>query len=158
MAKHIPPTDEELYQIEALACDATPGPWEPQVVLDYQTGESARVVVREVDDDEMEYVVERERDLSETDQAYIAALHPDEALRLVREIRRLRRVEQRHESLCSVLQHLNVFLQRRGLVAQAQRFVEVRAQLERIQPEQFDLQMEGESVTPARREAAASLA
>jgi hypothetical protein len=42
-----------------------------------------------------------------------------------------------------VLQHLNTFLERRGLVAQAQRFVEVRAQLERIQPEVLDAEAAG---------------
>lgn len=154
MAKHIPPSDPELFQIEALACDATPGPWEPQVVLDYQTGESARVVVHApAGDAEPTYVVERERDLAEADQAYIAALHPDAVLRLVREIRRLRRVEERYESLCSVVQHLDAFLERRGLVAQAQRFVEVRAQLQRIQPEAVD---GAGAPSGARREPAAS--
>jgi hypothetical protein len=135
MAKHIPPTDHELHAIEALAVDATPGPWEPQVVMDYQTGESARVVVRAAAEDEMQYVVEREHDLGEADQAYIAAMHPDAALRLVREIRRLRRVQERYDMMCDMLQHLDAFLERRGLVAQAQRFVEVRAQMERIHPD-----------------------
>jgi len=136
MAKHIPLTDSELHEIEALAVDATPGPWEPQVVLDYRTGESARVIVHAAaDEDEVEYVVERERELGDADQRYIAAMHPDAALRLVREIRRLRRVQERYEMMCGVVQHLNAFLERRGLVAQAQRFVEVRAQLERIHPD-----------------------
>jgi hypothetical protein len=136
MAKHIPLTDSELHEIEALAVDATPGPWEPQVVLDYRTGESARVIVHGgADDDAMEYVVEREHELAEPDQRYIAAMHPDAALRLVREIRRLRRVQERYDMMCGVVQHLNAFLERRGLVAQAQRFVEVRAQLERIAPD-----------------------
>lgn len=138
MAKHIPPTDQELHAIEALAVDATPGPWEPQVVMDYQTGESARVVVHAPADDEMQYVVEREHDLAEADQAYIAAMHPDAALRLVREIRRLRRVQERYDMMCDMLQHLDAFLERRGLVAQAQRFVEVRAQMERIHPDGTD--------------------
>jgi hypothetical protein len=136
MAKHIPLSDSELHEIEALALDATPGPWEPQVVLDYQSGESARVIVAGTGDDgEVQYVVERERDLAEADQRYVAAMHPDAVLRLVREIRRLRRVEERHEMMCGVVEHLNAFLERRGLVAQAQRFVEVRAQLERIHPD-----------------------
>ncbi|HEX8392653.1 MAG TPA: hypothetical protein VF665_09895 [Longimicrobium sp.] len=158
MAKHIPLTDQELYEIEALACDATPGPWEPQVVLDYVTGESARVVVHASEtDSELHYVVEREMEMSEADQRYIAAMHPDAGLRLVREIRRLRRVEERMDSLCSVLQHLNSFLERRGLVAQAQRFVEVRAQLERIQPDSFNAAPQ-DPTAPTRREPAASLA
>jgi len=136
MATHFPLTDQELFEIEALACDATPGPWEAQTVLDFQTGESTRVVAHVPPaEDEYVYVVERDGEIAEEDQRFIAALHPDAALRLVKEIRRLRRVEERHESLCSVLQHLNTFLERRGLVAQAQRFVEVRAQLERIHPE-----------------------
>jgi hypothetical protein len=139
MAKHIPLSDSELHEIEAIALDATPGPWEPQVVLDYQTGESARVVVYSPDeDDEVRYVVEREHEMTDADQRYIAAMHPDAALRLVREIRRLRRVQERYEMMCGVVQHLNTFLERRGLVAQAQRFVEVRAQLERIHPDGAD--------------------
>lgn len=136
MAKHIPLSDSELHAIEALALDATPGPWEPQVVMDYQTGESARVVVHASGgDDELRYVVEREHDLAEADQRFIAAMHPDAVLRLVREVRRLRKVQERYEMMCGIVEHLNAFLERRGLVAQAQRFVEVRAQLERIAPD-----------------------
>jgi hypothetical protein len=150
MAKHPPLTDSELFEIEALACDATPGPWEAQTVLDFQTGESTRVVAHPpAGSDEYLYVVEREGEMREEDQRYIAALHPDAALRLVREIRRLRRVEERYESLCSVLQHLNTFLERRGLVTQAQRFVEVRAQLERIHPEALDADAAGTAPAPA---------
>jgi hypothetical protein len=151
MAKHPPLTDQELFEIEALACDATPGPWEAQTVLDFQTGESTRVVAHAAPaDDDYVYVVERDGELDEADQRYIAALHPDAALRLVREIRRLRRVEERYESLCSVLQHLNTFLERRGLVATAQRFVEVRAQLERIHPEAMDADAPGTAASPAQ--------
>jgi hypothetical protein len=156
MAKHVPLTDRELFEIEALACDATPGPWEPQVVLDYVTGESARGVVQG-QAEEMRYVVEREHELTEADQAYIAALHPDAALRLVREIRRLRRVEERFETVCTVLQHLNAFLERRGLVAQAQRFVEVRAQLERLHPTGADAAA-AEVPGATRRQTTASVA
>lgn len=136
MAKLSPLNDQELFEIEALACDATPGPWEAQTILDFQTRESTRVVAHvPPGGDEYVYVVERDGEITEEDQRFIAALHPDSALRLVREIRRLRRVEERYETLCSVLQHLNAFLERRGLVSQAQRFVEVRAQLERLHPE-----------------------
>jgi lysyl-tRNA synthetase class II len=88
--------------------------------------------------------------VAEGDQRYIAAVDPDRVLGLVREIRRLRRVEERFESLCSVLQHLNTFLERRGLVTQAQRFVEVRAQLERIQPEAMDADPPVTAAEPAR--------
>jgi hypothetical protein len=151
MAKHSPLTDQELYEIEALACDATPGPWEAQTVLDFQTGESMRVVAHAPPSgDEYVYVVERDGEIAEDDQRYIAAVHPDKVLGLVREIRRLRRVEDRLQSLCSVLQHLNTFLERRGLVAQAQRFVEVRAQLERIQPEVLDAEAAGTAAGPAQ--------
>ena len=145
MAKHIPLSDSELHAIEALALDATPGPWEPQVVLDYGNGESARVIVHatDEDEDEVEYVVEREREMSDADHRYIAALHPDAVLRLVREIRRLRKMEERHEAICGMLQHLDAFLERRGLVAQAQRFVEVRAQLDRIHPDAPESAAEG---------------
>ena len=151
MAKHSPLIDRELFEIEALACDATPGPWEAHTVLDFQTGESTRVVAHAPrDSDEYLYVVERDGELSEEDQRFIAAMHPDSALRLVREIRRLRRVEERYETLCSIVQHLNTFLERRGLVAQAQRFVEVRAQLERIHPEAYGGETAGGVAPPAR--------
>src|SRR3954471_3315604 len=150
MAKHFPLTEQDLFEIEALACDATPGPWEAQTVLDFQTGESTRVVAHVPPaEDEYVYVVERDGELAEEDQRFIAALHPDAALRLVKEIRRLRRVEERHQSICSVLQHLNTFLERRGLVAQAQRFVEVRAQLERIHPEGYEGDAAGLPAAPA---------
>jgi hypothetical protein len=157
MAKHLPLTDQDLFEIEALACDATPGPWEAQTVLDFQTGESTRVVAHVPPTaDEYVYVVERDGEIAEEDQRFIAALHPDAALRLVKEIRRLRRVEEGHASLCSVLQHLNTFLERRGLVSQAQRFVEVRAQLERIHPDGVDAAADAPGT--AGRQAAASLA
>jgi hypothetical protein len=139
MAKHIPLSDSELHAIEALALDATPGPWEPQVVMDYQTGESARVVVHAPAGDELQYVVEGAQGLAEADQRFIAAMHPDAVLRLVREVRRLRKVQERHEMMCGIVEHLNAFLERRGLVAQAQRFVEVRAQLERMGPDGAEL-------------------
>jgi hypothetical protein len=136
MPKHLPPTDAELHELEALACDATRGPWEAQVVMDYETGESARVVVHvPAGEDVVVPVIERDRETAEADQHYIAAVHPDAVLRLVREVRRLRRMEERYETVASVLHHLDAFLERRGLVAQAQRFVEVRAQLERIHPD-----------------------
>jgi len=154
MAKHFPLTEQDLFEIEALACDATPGPWEAHTVLDFQSGESTRVVAHVPPaGDEYVYVVERDGEVTEEDQKYIATLHPDAALRLVKEIRRLRRVEERHQSLCSVLQHLNTFLERRGLVAQAQRFVEVRAQLERLHPEGYTPDTAGTAATPAERRA-----
>ncbi|HSU15068.1 hypothetical protein [Longimicrobium sp.] len=150
MAKQPPLTDQDLFEIETLACDATPGPWEAQTVLDFQTGESMRVVAHATPaGDEYVYVVERDGEVSEEDQRFIATMHPDAALRLVREIRRLRRVEERYQSLCSVLQHLNTFLERRGLVSQAQRFVEVRAQLERIHPESLEAGAPGTAPAPA---------
>jgi hypothetical protein len=152
MAKQSPPTDQELVEIEALACDATPGPWEAHTVLDFQTGDTTRVVARvPPGGDEYVYVVEPEGEMAEADQRYIAALHPDAALRLVREVRRLRKVEERYDTLRSVLEHLNTFLERRGLVAQAQRFVEVRAQLERIHPESAGAEgaLPGAAASPA---------
>ena len=156
MAKQFPLTEQDLFEIEALACDATPGPWEAHTVLDFQTGESTRVVAHAPPaSDEYVYVVERDGEITEEDQKYIASLHPDAALRLVKEIRRLRRVEERHESLCSVLQHLNTFLERRGLVAQAQRFVEVRAQLERINPEGYAPDTAATASGPGHRRARA---
>lgn len=138
MPKHAPLTDRQLHQIEALAVDATPGPWEAHTVLDYTTGETSRVVAHvPPGSDQYVSVVEPDGELREEDHAYIAAMHPDAVLDLVREVRRLRRVEDRHTMICSVLEHLNTFLERRGLVREAQRFVEVRAQLERIHPESF---------------------
>jgi hypothetical protein len=134
MHRKDPPTDRELREIETLACDATPGPWEPQIVLDYQTGEALRAVVRSADG-ECEIVVEPEVELTDANQRYIAAMHPDAVLHLVRELRRLRRVESRMETVMTLMNHLNEFLERRNLTAQAQRFVEVRAQLENIHPE-----------------------
>ncbi|HEU4560538.1 MAG TPA: hypothetical protein VFS20_21990 [Longimicrobium sp.] len=150
MPKHSPLTDQELFDLEALACDATPGPWEAQTVLDFQTGESTRVVAHAPAGGEYVYVVERDGELADGDQRYIAAVDPDRVLKLVREIRRLRRVEERFQSLCSVLQHLNDFLERRGLVAQAQRFVEVRAQLERIHPEVVGAEPPATAADPAQ--------
>jgi hypothetical protein len=134
MQKKAPPTDRELFEIESLACDATPGPWEPQVVLDYRSGEATRVIVRGVDEDG-EVVIDAEGQMTDADQRYIAALHPDAVLRLVRELRRLRRVEQRFDSALTLMNHLSEFLERRNLTAQAQRFVEVRAQVQHIHPE-----------------------
>lgn len=136
MPRKTPPTDRELFEIETLACDATPGPWEPQIVLDFQTGEAARAVVRSAAPPaDCELIVEPDTELSEANQRYIAALHPDEVLRLVREVRRLRRVEQRMETVVSLMNHLAEFLERRNLTAQAQRFVEVRSQLQHIHPD-----------------------
>ena len=136
MQKKAPPTDRELFEIETLACDATPGPWEPQLVLDYQTGEASRAVIRAAPPPaECEMIVEPDVDLTEPNQRYIAAMHPDAVLRLVREVRRLRRVEQRMETVITLMNHLGEFLERRNLTAQAQRFVEVRSQLENIHPD-----------------------
>jgi hypothetical protein len=159
MAKHTPLADQELFAIEALACDATPGPWEAQTVLDFKTGDSTRVVAHAPPaGGEYVYVVERDGEVAEGDQRYIAAVDPDKVLRLVREIRRLRRVEERLQSLCSVLQHLNTFLEHRGLVPQAQRFVEVRAQLERIHPEVLEADPPATDAGPAQGRARAMTA
>jgi len=135
MQKKAPPSDRELFEIESLACDATPGPWEPQVVMDYRTGEASRIIVRGTDGQEDEVVIDLDGGMSEADQRYIAALHPDAVLRIVREVRRLRRVEQRFDSALTLMNHLSEFLERRNLTAQAQRFVEVRAQVQRIHPD-----------------------
>jgi hypothetical protein len=136
MHKKSPLTDHDLFEIETVAVDATPGPWEAQMVLDFQTGEATRAVVRVAEpDSECDIVVERELELSEANQRYIAAMHPDAVLRLVKELRRLRRVEDRMGTVMTLMSHLNEFLERRNLTAQAQRFVEVRAQLETIHPD-----------------------
>lgn len=109
--QHPLPADRELFEIESLACDAAAGPLEP-------AGQGAV---------SPEEALERFRD----------RVDPDTALGLVREIRRLRRVEERFERLLAVAEHLNAFLERRGLAGQAQRFVEVRAQLEQMHPDAF---------------------
>jgi hypothetical protein len=135
MHKKAPLTDRDLFEIETVAVDATPGPWEPQMVLDFQSGEATRAVVRmSTPDADCEVIVEHP-DLAEADQRYIAAMHPDAVLRLVKELRRLRRVEERMGTMLTLMSHLNEFLERRNLTAQAQRFVEVRAQLENIHPD-----------------------
>jgi hypothetical protein len=136
MHKKAPLTDRDLFEIETVAVDATPGPWEAQMLLDYQTGEATRAVVRNLPPDgDCEVVVERDIELSDANQRYIAAMHPDQVLRLVKELRRLRRVEERMGTVLTLMNHLNEFLERRNLSAQAQRFVEVRAQLENIRPD-----------------------
>lgn len=98
-----PLLDDELFEIETLACDLAAGPLAP--------GDGAWM------------------DEEETRARFGQAVDPEMALRLVREIRRLRRVEERHAHLCGVVEQLNVFLERRGLVAQAERFVQVRHHL-----------------------------
>jgi hypothetical protein len=135
MTMHLPLTDSELFQLESLALDATRGPWEAQELLDYTSGESTRAVVHVPAGEREAATVLEDGELAPGDQAYIAAVHPDAVLRLVREVRRLRRMEERYDTVAQVLQHLDAFLERRGLVAQAQRFVEVRAQLESIHPD-----------------------
>ncbi len=113
----LPPlSDAELFQVESLACDADAAAWRADPA-------EADTLAVEMTDAELRFV---------------STLDPDRALRMVREIRRLRRVEERLAEMCDVIQHLNDFLERRGLVAQAQRFVEVRAQLARIHPDDFD--------------------
>jgi hypothetical protein len=111
MATHLHLTDRELAEIETLACDAAAGPLEP----------AGSTLTPE-----------------EAEERFHAAMDPEAALRMVREIRRLRRVEERFERLCGVVEHLNTFLERRGLAGQAQRFVEVRAQLADIHPDASD--------------------
>jgi hypothetical protein len=103
MTLNAPLLDDELFEIESLACDLAAGP--------LSAGDGPWM-----DEDEV-----RAR--------FAAAIDPEVALRLVREIRRLRRMEERYTHLCGVLEQLNLFLERRGLVAQAERFVQVRHHL-----------------------------
>ena len=126
-------SERELAALEALARKATPGPWEAQTVLDFQTGDASRAVTHSPrGSDETVFVVEREADVSPANHHYIAALHPDATLRLLGEVRRLRTVEEQFDSVRSVLQHLNTFLDQRGLTQQAQRFVEIHSQAEQL--------------------------
>jgi hypothetical protein len=131
-----PPSEGDLAALEALARHATPGPWEAQTVLDFQTGDAARAVAHHPHGaDEPVFVVEPEHDLSPANQRYIAALHPDATLRLVAEVRRLRALEDQLDSLRALLRHLDEFLEQRGLAPQARRFVETRSQVETLHPE-----------------------
>ncbi|HYW10093.1 MAG TPA: hypothetical protein VE913_24210 [Longimicrobium sp.] len=136
MSQHDPLSELHLAEIESLATQATPGPWEAQLVLDFQTGEATRAVTHSpAGADDTVCVVEREAELSPANQRYIAALHPDATLRMVTEVRRLRTMEAQFDAVHSVLHHLNSFLELRGLTRQARRFVEVRSQMERLKPE-----------------------
>ncbi|HEX8433238.1 MAG TPA: hypothetical protein VF625_18260, partial [Longimicrobium sp.] len=133
MSQHDPLSELHLAEIESLAAQATPGPWEAQLVLDFQTGEATRAITHSpVGAEETVCVVEREAELSPANQRYIAALHPDATLRMVTEVRRLRTMEAQFDAVHSVLQHLDAFLELRGLTRQARRFVEVRSQMERL--------------------------
>jgi hypothetical protein len=135
MPNDSPLSDRELAALEALACQATPGPWEAQTVLDFQTGDATRAVTHQPrGSEEPVFVVERESDISVANQRYIAALHPDATLRLLAEVRRLRAVEEQADSAHSVLRHLSAFLEQRGLEQQARRFVETRSQVEHLHP------------------------
>ena len=130
-----PLSERELAALEALACQATPGPWEAQTVLDFETGDTTRAVTHSPrGTDETVLVVERESELSPANQRYIAALHPDATLRLLGEVRRLRAVEDQFDSIRSILRHLDTFLDQRGLTQQARRFVEIHSQSEHLHP------------------------
>lgn len=136
MPDDTPPSERELAALETLARQATPGPWEAQMVLDLQTGDATRAVAHHPDGGDVPvFVVEREEEMAPADQRYIAALHPDAALRLVAEVRRLRAVEEEVGSMRSLLRHLDEFLDLRGLTQQARRFVETRSQVEHLHPE-----------------------
>lgn len=130
-----PLSERELASLEALAREATPGPWEAQTVLDFQTGDATLAVTHSPHgSDDLVFVVEREAEVSPGDQRYIAALHPDATLRLLGEVRRLRGFEEQIDSMRSVLRHLDAFLEQRGLAQQARRFIELRSQSEHLHP------------------------
>lgn len=133
MPNDSPLSERDLAALETLARRATPGPWEAQIVLDFQTGDATRAVTHSPrGSDETVLVVVAE--LSAPNQRYIAALHPDATLRLVGEVRRLRAVEDQFDSIRSILQHLDAFLEQRGLAQQARRFVEIHSQAEHLHP------------------------
>ncbi|HEX8211441.1 MAG TPA: hypothetical protein VF584_14815 [Longimicrobium sp.] len=135
MPNDSPLSERELAALEALACEATPGPWEAQTVLDFQTGDATLAVTHSPrDSDDLVFVVEREAEVSPANQRYIAALHPDATLRLLGEVRRLRGFEEQIDSMRSVLRHLDAFLEQRGLAQQARRFIELRSQSEHLHP------------------------
>ncbi len=127
------PREQLLAQLERLAERATPGPWEAELAVDFERGEAHRAVVHyPAGSHRCVPVAARDTEMSPDDQEFIAALDPALALWMVRELRRLGRVERQYQRMCRRVRHLDDFLQRRGLTAEAQRFAAVREQLSEI--------------------------
>ncbi len=129
----VDPREQLLLELEHLAERATPGPWEPEMAVDFVRGEALRTVVHHPASSHASVpVVSRDVALSPENQAYIAALSPNVAQWMVRELRRLGRVERQYQRMCAHARHLDEFLERRGLQGEAQRFAAVREQLSEI--------------------------
>ncbi|HEV2146322.1 MAG TPA: hypothetical protein VGR37_02805 [Longimicrobiaceae bacterium] len=127
------PRDQLLQELEQLAERATPGPWEAEMSIDFVRGEAHRTVVHYPGGGHRCVpVVSPEGGISAEDQAFVAAMDPALAQWMVRELRRLARVEKQHQRMASHLRHVDEFLRRRGLQAEAQRFAAVREQLSEI--------------------------
>lgn len=127
------PRDQFLLELEQLAERATPGPWEPEMAIDFVRGEAHRTVVHyPAGSHHCVPVVSGDGELSADDQAYIAALSPAVAQWMLRELRRLARVERQYQRMAGHMRHLDEFLRRRGLQGEAQRFAAVREQLSEI--------------------------
>lgn len=135
----LPITRDVLRTFERRIAEASPGPWEAHHVLDPRTGRSERAVVRAVGaggadgaPEECEVIAGADVPLTPANQAYLAAAHPDAVLGLVREVRRLHALEGRMDTLLELMRHVEAFLDQKGLTRQAQRFVEMRSQVEHL--------------------------
>lgn len=127
------PREQLLLELEQLAERATPGPWEAEVSVDFVAGEAHRTVVHyPAGTHHCVPVVAPDRELSPEDQAFIAAMSPSAAQWMLRELRRLGRVERQYQRMASHMRHVDEFLRRRGLQGEAQRFAAVREQLSEI--------------------------
>lgn len=128
------PREQLLLELEDLAEQATPGPWEAEVSVDLDAGEAHAAVVHYLPGTHRCVpVAGRGRELTEADQRFIAAVDPSTVLWLVREVRRLSRVEERFQRLFRHMRHLDAFLTRRGLQREAQRFASVQEHLSEIE-------------------------
>lgn len=127
------PREQLLLELEQLAERATPGPWEPELAIDFTRGEAHRTVVHyPAGSHHCVPVVPKDGQPSAEDQAYIAALNPAVTQWMLRELRRLARVERQYHRMSRHSRHVDEFLSRRGLLGEAQRFAAVREQLSEI--------------------------
>jgi hypothetical protein len=127
------PREQLLLELEQLAERATPGPWEAEMVVDFVRGEAHRAVMHHPAGSAPAVpVISSDGAISADDQAYVAALNPAVAQWMLRELRRLGRVEKQYQRMSGHLRHVDEFLRRRGLQAEAHRFAAVREQLSEI--------------------------
>jgi SpoU rRNA methylase family enzyme len=124
------PLDKLLQEIELAAERAGGLPWEHELSIDFLAATAQRVVTcYKPGTHECTPVAGQDVELTEEVQKFIATLNPAVALLLVREMRRLLRVEERYEIVNSHMVHVEAFLTRRGLQRQALRFAAVQEQL-----------------------------